>query len=83
MHSNTKPQPTQYFLTEARDSVRLARQKAESGSATPETLQVIHQLCATSEFNLSRALRDSEVDAEAREAATLLLTSKNQTQPTS
>lgn len=63
--------------------MRLARLKAEKGSATPQTLNEIYRLCALSEFNLARALHDVETQTESRAIATSLLTSPTTTQPTS
>jgi uncharacterized protein involved in exopolysaccharide biosynthesis len=72
----------QYLLQAAQDSIALARVRAEQFPPTQANLDEIHRLCATSEFNLRRALRQHEEDQESREAANSLLIQQPQTQLT-
>jgi hypothetical protein len=83
MKLSTQPQSMQYRLQEAISTTKLARSKAATGTATPETLAHIEQLCAATEISLKRALTEAVNQREAKEIATSLLTSSTANQTTS
>jgi hypothetical protein len=72
---------TEYLLRQAHECIALARSRAEHEPPTTENLAEIHRLCATSEFNLRRALKNTDEDEEYREAANSLLIPKAINQP--
>jgi hypothetical protein len=58
-------QNREYFLTQARDAIGLARHKIARGPISEDERLGIHVLVAVSEFNIKRALRE---DGRAEEA---------------